>query len=350
MKDLEELKYFLDIQIHHDRERKIIHINQSGYNRTILEWYDMQNSKSANTSLAISVRLVKATIMNILTDQREYQSIVDNIMYAMLAIRSDLTQSIQQISQFSQNPTKTHEKTVKQGLWYINEMIDEGIMYNENLGMRLKVWSDANWGEEEGRKSVSGFVFTLTGGTIIYSSKMQRSIALSIMKSEYMTLLHTLKELIWLLQFLREIGYDINNQNIIYTDNQDAIGLAHNPEHHTRTKHIDIQYHFIRNCVEDETTWLKYCPMKDMITDDLTKALESERLRKLARMMRMDVWQKSEDYVITKVEEEGKENGESSEGSIITEVWMLRLGDHQNKEWEWCSYLISDISGLTCVS
>ena len=68
MKDLGELRYFLDIQVHRDRERKIIHISQAGYIRTILEWYGMQNSKSASTSLSISARLVKATIMDVLAE------------------------------------------------------------------------------------------------------------------------------------------------------------------------------------------------------------------------------------------------------------------------------------------
>ena len=104
-----------------------------------------------------------------------------------------------------------------------------------------------------------------------------------------MTLLHTLKEQIWLLRFLRETGYAISNQNIIYTDNQGAIAFTHNPEHHARTKHIDIQYHFIRNCIEDEMTRLEYCPMEDMIANGLTKALGPERHRRLARMMEMDM-------------------------------------------------------------
>src|SRR5947207_12996492 len=139
MKDLGELRYFLDIQVHRDRERKIIHISQAEYIRTILERYDMQNSKPASVSLSTGARLVKATIMNVIAEQKEYQSIVDSLMYAMLATRPDLAQSIQQVSQFSQKPTKAHEKAAKQGLRYLNETIDEGIMYNENLDMRLKV-------------------------------------------------------------------------------------------------------------------------------------------------------------------------------------------------------------------
>src|SRR5437667_6018079 len=150
MKDLGELKYFLGIQVHRDRERKIIHINQSRYNRTILERYGMQNSKPASVPLSTGTRLVKATTMDVLTDQKEYQSIIGSLMYAMLATRPDLAQSIQQISQFSQMPTTTHEKAVKQAFRYINGTVDEGITYNGNLGLKLEFWSDATWGGEEG--------------------------------------------------------------------------------------------------------------------------------------------------------------------------------------------------------
>ena len=134
----------------------------------------------------------------------------------------------------------------------------------------------------------------MAGGSVIHSSKKQGSVALSTTESEYMALLHALKEQIWLLRFLNEIGYNIDNQNIIYCDNQSAIALAHNPEHHARTKHVDIQYHFVRNCVEDGTMRLEYCPTEDMVADGLTKALRPERHRKLAKMMGMGVWPKGD--------------------------------------------------------
>src|SRR5579859_4934380 len=295
MKDLGELKYFLGIQVHRDRERKIIHINQSGYNRTILERYGMQNSKPASTPLSSGARLTKATATEVLADQKEYQSMVGSLMYAMLATRPDLAQTIQQISQFSQKPTKTHEKAAKHALRYLNGTINEGITYNGNLGMKLEFWSDANWGGEEGRESVSGFVFTLAGGAVTYSSKKQGSVALSSTESEYMAILHALKEQIWLLRLLSELGYGISNQNVIYCDNQSALALAHNPEHHARTKHIDIQYHFVRNCVEDGTTRLEYCPTEDMVADGLTKALGPERHRKLSKLMGMGTWKRNEE-------------------------------------------------------
>ena len=297
MKDLGELKYFLSVQVHRDKKNKLIHINQSGYNRTILERFGMTNSKTANTPLPNGARLTKATITDVLTDQKEYQRMVGSLMYAMLATRPDLAQCIQQISQYSQRPTIMHEKATKHALRYLNGTIDQGITFDGKLGLRLECWSDANWGGEEKRESVSGFVFTIAGGAVSYSSKKQGSVALSSTESEYMAILHALKEQIWILRFLKEIGYDASNQNIIRCDNQSAIALASNPEHHARTKHIDIQYHFVRNCVEDRRTHLKYCPTEDMVADGLTKALGPERHKRLTKAMGMSVWKDEKDEI-----------------------------------------------------
>src|SRR5438046_10304293 len=113
----------------------------------------MQNSKPAKTPLATGAKLIKASISDILIDLHDYQSMVGSQMYAMLATRPDLAQSIQQISQFAQKPTTIHEKAAKQGLRYLKGTVNEGITYNGNLGLKLKCWSDASWGAEEERES-----------------------------------------------------------------------------------------------------------------------------------------------------------------------------------------------------
>jgi hypothetical protein len=114
-----------------------------------------------------------------------------------------------------------------------------------------------------------------------------------------MAILYALKELIWILRLLKELGYDISDQNVIYTDSQSAIALANNPEYHARMKHIDIQYHFIRDCVEDRKLKLEYCPTEDIIADGLTKALGPEKHRRLARMMGMGI--SKDDIMLQKV-------------------------------------------------
>src|SRR5579859_5279262 len=198
MKDLGELKYFLGIQVHHSKKQKLIHISQSGYIGTLLERYNMQDSNSARVPLSQGTKLTKATISDTLTDISEYQSIVGSQMYAMLATRPDLAYSIQQISQHCQKPTIFHLTAAQQGLRYLNGTRETGITYHGKQGLRLKAWSDASWGAEEGRESVSGYVFTLAEGAVSWSFKKQSSVALFSTESEYMALLHALKEQIWI--------------------------------------------------------------------------------------------------------------------------------------------------------
>src|SRR5438045_4617060 len=146
-------------------------------------------------------------------------------------------------------------------------------------------YSDANWGGGEDRKSMGGYVFTLCGGAVSWAAKKQPTVALSSTESEYMALTQAAKESIWIQRFLGELGCTAKSANLIYGDNQGSIALAKNPEYHARTKHIDIQYHFIRKCVQNNKIALTYCPTADMVADGMTKALARERhLDLLAKM------------------------------------------------------------------
>ena len=171
----------------------------------------MMNSKPTNTPLPSGARVMKAIISDVLVDQKDYQSMVGSLMYGMLATRPDLAHCIQQISQFSQRPARPHEKATKHALRYFNGTIDQRITFDGKLELKLECLSDANWGGEEGRESVLGFVFTIAGGTVSYSSKKQSSVALSSTESEYMALIHALKEQIWILRFFKEIGYNVDD-------------------------------------------------------------------------------------------------------------------------------------------
>src|SRR5277367_2195295 len=89
--------------------------------------------------------------------------------------------------------------------------------------------------------------------------------------------MHLYQQSIWIQRFLRELGHKVRSSDIIFEDNQGAIALAHNPEYHARTKHIEVQYHFIRECVEMGKVKLVYCPTEEMIADALTKPLARDR-------------------------------------------------------------------------
>src|SRR5437667_4991014 len=102
-----------------------------------------------------------------------------------------------------------------------------------------------------------------------------------------MAILHALKELIWIHRLLKELGYDVSNQNTISTDSQSAIALAKNPEHHARTKHIDVQYHFIREHVEANQVQLSYISTHEIATDGLTKPLPRLKFQQFVNILGM---------------------------------------------------------------
>lgn len=103
-------------------------------------------------------------------------------------------------------------------------------------------------------------------------SKKQPTIALSTTEAEYIALVQAAKGSIWLQRLPHEVEQDIEEINTIYEDNQGAIALASNPQFHTRTKHIDIQYYFIRERVESDKVQLEYCPTAEMIADGMKKS------------------------------------------------------------------------------
>ena len=277
MKDMGKLEYFLGIQVHRDRKNRQLQIHQRGYTNIVLKRFNMENSSPVSTPMVTGTRLVKSTSESTPADQKQYQSNVGSQMYDMLCTRPDLAYTISQISQFSTDPSTIHETAAKRSLRYLNGTRNFGITYDGSRGLVLEGYCDADYGGGEDRKSISGLLFALCGGAIVWGSKKQTSTAVSSTESEYMALLLAAKESIWIQRFLSELCYTAINSNVIYCDNQGAIALANNPEYHARTKHIDIQYHFIRECVQDGKIDLQYCPTEDMLADGMTKALARDR-------------------------------------------------------------------------
>ena len=124
-----------------------------------------------------------------------------------------------------------------------------------------------------------------------WRAKKQSMVAASSTEAEYMALLQATKESIWIQRLLSELGREVENARTIYEDNQGAIALANNPEHYVRMKHIDVQYHSMRDYVEKGQIELEYCPTAEMVADALTKPLAKERHQKLTERMGLEVWE-----------------------------------------------------------
>jgi len=135
-------------------------------------------------------------------------------------------------------------------------------------------YSDADWGGcQHDRRSYTGYVFLMCGAAISWRSLKQRTVALSSTEAEYMALSETTKEAIYLKTTLSELGFNELTDINIFCDNRGAISLAENPVMHTRTKHIDIRHHFVRQAIKEKKLRLEHVPTADMTADIFTKAL-----------------------------------------------------------------------------
>ena len=131
-----------------------------------------------------------------------------------------------------------------------------------------------NWATDiNDRKSQLGFCFLLAGGTISWESRKQRVVATSSAESEYIALAEAAKEAYYLRYLLAELGYASDGSTTIYSDSQSAQHMAKFKGHHSRTKHIDYKYHFIRQAVEEDVVRIEYKSTNEMTADVLTKPL-----------------------------------------------------------------------------
>ena len=127
------------------------------------------------------------------------------------------------------------------------------------------------------RKSTSGYMMTFTRRPVSWQSKLQKCIALSSIEAEYITATDAVKELLWIEKFLQELG--LNQKTfILYCDSKSVIHLSKNSAFHSRSKYIDVRYHWIRDALEMKIFLLEKIHTDDNGSDMMTKALTSEKL------------------------------------------------------------------------
>ncbi|THH00740.1 hypothetical protein EW145_g7032 [Phellinidium pouzarii] len=135
-------------------------------------------------------------------------------------------------------------------------------------------FSDADHGgDEDNRRSTSGMVVKMGTGAISWASRLQTIVTLSTTEAEYISAVQSGQEIIWLCNLLSEFGYEFTGPSTLYVDNQSALAVARNPEHHGRMKHLDLRHYWLRDVVEAGDIDIKYLPTKSMPADIMTKAL-----------------------------------------------------------------------------
>ena len=295
MKDLGEAQYMLGIQIQRNRAARTLSLSQGEYVRHVLTRFGMWESKPVPTPLEISGKLTKADCPEVgatsdVAFTRQYQSAVGAIMYAMLGTRPDIAFAVTALSQFNSNPGQPHWTAVKHVMRYLRGTVNYQLTYGPSDKAAISPvvigYSDSDWGSDaDDRRSVTGYVFLLGGGAVSWQARKQTTVALSSVEAEYMAATQSTKEAMWWRSTLSEMGVELNGPTVIHSDSQGSIALTKNPEHHARSKHIDIRHHFVREQVAAGTITVDYVPTEEMVADALTKALPRDKHYKLIGMM-----------------------------------------------------------------
>jgi phosphoribosyl-AMP cyclohydrolase len=210
-----------------------------------------------------------------------YASAVGSLMYEMVCTRPDIAHAMGVLRRYMLKPGKENWTTVKKVFRYLHGTTSYGLCYQGRSGLDRVVdihsFVDAYWdGDLDCRRSTSGYVFNLFGGAISWMSKRQAVVALSTTEVEYMATTHASKEAVWLQRLYSGIGL-VQQVVRLDCDSQSAIFLAKNPTYHSKTKHIDVQYHFVRDMVEEKKVLLEKVDTLKNVVDSLTKSVSTEK-------------------------------------------------------------------------
>jgi hypothetical protein len=276
MTDLGPCRYYLGMTIDRDRPQRRLCLGQKGYITKFVEQFGIHSDRP--TAVPISTKdaappKIPEGYQAASDLLAKYQSAVGSLMYAMLGTRPDIAFAVSLVSRFGSNPLPEHWKIVESLLRYLRSTVNLQLVFEGPL-KPLVGYTDADYaGDPNTRRSTSGFLFNVGSGAISWQSKRQAVVALSSCESEYIGQSQATKESIWLRALFSELQHRQVQATVIYCDNQGAMALARNPEHHNRSKHIDVAHHFQRERVADGTVDLQYTPTETQVADGLTKAL-----------------------------------------------------------------------------
>lgn len=166
--------------------------------------------------------------------------------------------------------------------------MDHGLLYKPGL-LHLSAFTDADWaGDPTDRRSTSGFCVFLGSNPITWSAKKQPTVARSSTEAEYRALAQTAAELSWLRMVLKDLLVFIPQAPVIWCDSVSALALAANPVFHAQTKHIEIDFHFIRKKILHKDLVVKYISTEDQLADVFTKGLSTAKFVKFRDKLMLD--------------------------------------------------------------
>ncbi|GJS85588.1 retrovirus-related pol polyprotein from transposon TNT 1-94 [Tanacetum coccineum] len=278
-----EMTFFLGLQV--NQSPRGIFINQSNYVLEILKKYGMESCDPVGTPMEIKDKL-DLDQNGSPVDATKYRSMIGALMY-LTSSRPDIVHATCLCARYQAKPTEKHLKEVKRIFRYLRGTVNTGLWYTKDSGIELTGFSDADYaGCKDTFKSTSGGAQFLGEKLVSWSSKKQDCTALSTAEAEYVSLSVCCAQVLWMRTQLTDYGFHFNKIPI-YCDSKSAIAISCNPVQHSRTKHIAVRYHFIKEHVERGTIELYFVKTDYQLADLFTKALPVDRFNYLVRRLGM---------------------------------------------------------------
>ncbi|MFS7934571.1 putative RNA-directed DNA polymerase [Helianthus anomalus] len=285
IQDMGRLSYFLGIEVifqGHD-----LLLSQRKYIADIIQKASLSQSKSVDSPMAPNSELALGD-SPLFDNPVQFRQTVGALQYLTLT-RPDITFAVNKVCQFMHSPTENHWSAVKRILRYLQGTSSLGLLiqqksapvihaYTDSHNHSLTAFTDADWaGSLDDRRSTGGFAIYLGSNLISWRARKQRTVSRSSTESEYKALADTVAELTWLEALLKELHVSMALSPILWCDNLGATYLSANPVFHARTKHVEIDFHFVRERVARKQLFIQFIKTDDQIADVFTKPLASKR-------------------------------------------------------------------------
>ena len=272
MKDLGELHHFLGMHVQRCGDGLLL--SQRQYMLDILDRAGMADCKPCSTPVDTNPKVAAADGAPV-DDASDFRSLAGALQYLTFT-RPDIAYAVQQVCLHMHDPRAPHLAALKRILRYVRGTLDLGLLLRPSSSTDLVVYTDADWaGCPDTRKSTSGYAVFLGDNLISWSSKRQNTVSRSSAEAEYRAVANGVAEATWLRQLLQELHAPLRRATLVYCDNISAVYMSSNPVQHQRTKHIEIDLHFVRERVSVGDLRVLHVPTSSQYADIFTKGLPS---------------------------------------------------------------------------
>ena len=216
---------------------------------------------------------------------KPYAQLVGTLMYLAIATRPDIAKAVGVLSRFTAKPGIAHWKAAQHLLRYLKNTMHYKLTYapDPSQSELFTSYCDADHaGNPDNGKSTSGMVIKMGTGAVSWASRLQTIVTLSTTEAEYVSAVSAGQEIIWLRNLFTELGCTLEGPSTLYIDNQSALQVAKNPEHHGRMKHLDLRFYWLRDMVDAGLIRVNYIATEVMPADGLTKLLGKLKVAEMA--------------------------------------------------------------------